>query len=241
MFFALFFSANLHAKELICEESAEYSDITYFLVDRSDEISATKALKRSLRIVKKTINKNSSAERLLIGVITGKSTKTRILMDRVKVANSIMESALKIRKQRRLFNKCIDRESETLTKTNEKHKRSAILETLKFVAEVLRKDPSKNKRLVIFSDMVQNSRAISFYGKHTKLKNRRTKKSPEQLVDAIDKNLVANFKNVKIYVAGTGGTVSEAKARKVEQFWRAYFKKTGGDLRFYGPLLTGLK
>ncbi len=229
------------ARELNCDEPDDYTHITYFLVDRSDQLKSTNGLKRTFSITNKDIIKNKAGERLIVGVITGKSAETRIHMDRVKPENSLYESAIKLRKKRNLFNSCIKRESNNLAKPGESHRTSAILETLKFVSEVLRKDGAKRKRLIIYSDMVQNSRALSFYGKRVKLYGKPTTKSPDKIVAALEKSLISDFKNVDVFIAGTGGTVSDSRARIVEQFWRAYFKKTGAKLQFYGPLLTGLR
>lgn len=239
----LFFIQNIAfaGEDLHCTELDNFTNLTYLMVDRSGGPTSNANLKRTFSITKQDISKKKSGERLIIGAITGKAGDTRSLMDRVKPENSFTESAMKLRKKRNLFKNCIDNSLEEFIQETESHKNSAILETLKFVSEVFRSNSAKQKRLIIYSDMIQNSQALSFYGKRIKLFGKPTNKSPETFIAVLKKNhMMPNFKDTKVFIAGTGGTVSDQRALLVERFWRAYFKDSGAELRFYGPLLTGL-
>ncbi len=91
--------------------------------------------------------------------------------------------------------------------------------------------PAKEKRLIIHSDIIQNSKFLSF--------NRDGgKKSPEKLISYIEKDyLMPSLSGFDVHVAGVGGNVSDRRTRHVEQFWEKYFEVAGSELQFYGPLL----
>jgi len=92
---------------------------------------------------------------------------------------------------------------------------------------------SAKKRFVIFSDMIQNSRALSFYHVNTSV-------SQDKLIALIKtKGLLPSFPNVDVYVYGTGGSVSEEKIRYIKQFWKSYFAATGSVLKAYSPTPAG--
>lgn len=228
-----FYSAFVRAGVANCVQPDEHEAFTYFLVDRSDKLDDTDGLRQVFSAIDSNIKSNKADIRLVVGVITGKTAKTRILMDRVRPGDNLFESVIKLRKKKRLFFNCLKDEEAILLKQSESSKTSAILETIEYVANVFRSDNSPQKRLVIYSDMIQNSEVLSFY--------RGSGGAPiDDLINRIEKeSLMPDWSGVEIYIAGVGGSVSDKKARRIRRFWQSYFKKAGGNLRFYGPLLTG--
>jgi len=222
------------AQQGSCIEPDTHAAMTYFLVDRSDKLTDPDSLKQLFSALPESVNKDEKGERLMVGVITGKASKTRLVMDRVHPEKTMFKSRMKTRKQERQFRECLTEIREILFAKGESHKTSAILETLSFVAKVFNNEPGAGKRLIIFSDMIQNSDTMSFYGKQID-------KSPEQLITHLQEEaLLPSFDGVEVYVGGVGGILSDKKTRKIERFWQEYFKKVGAKLKFYGPLLTGL-
>lgn len=220
--------------ECVSNTKDNHAAVTFFLVDRSDKIQDASSLEQVFSAIKEDVGKNDKGERLIIGVITGKSSKTRILMDRVTPEDSIFENVMKLRKKKKDFKYCIDQAKNEMLKQDESHKTSAILETLYFVSKVLGKDKSEEKRLVMHSDMIQNSKFLSFYRADGK-------KPPAQLITYIEEDyLMPNMTAVEVYVAGVGGNLSDKKMRHIEKFWEQYFETAGAEMQFYGPLLSGL-
>jgi DNA topoisomerase VI subunit A len=138
---------------------------------------------------------------------------------------------MKFKAQEKNFSKCFDDAVASLKTQQESHPKSAILETLGFVHEVLKSDPSATKRIVLYSDMLQNSDTLSFLKASTV--------DIDAALKVVDKeSLLYPLSNIGIYVAGAGLGVPDQKARRIEQFWQTYFKKAGATLKFYGPLLV---
>ncbi len=221
----VFFSTS-HAIEG-CSESGEHASVTYLLIDRSDKLENTDNLDKSLGVVKDMI---PEGERLIVGVSTGKASDTRVLMDFVKPKNSIWTSKLKTRATEQRFSSCLMKVKTKVTNQNEEHKHSALLETLNVVSKALKADSSPKKRVIIYSDMIQNSPAISFYGKATV--------EASAMLAKIEKEfLLSDFKGMEIHVSGVGTGTSDKKARSIENFWNKFFEKSGANLKFYGPVL----
>ena len=210
-----------------CLSSEKHDSVTYLLVDRSDELKDTQNLRQSLAVAKGMI---TAGERLIVGVSTGKASETRVLMDYVKPKKSLWVSKLKIRAAQKKFDDCFNKVAKQIEVQNESHKSSALLETLGVVSKALKSDSSKTKRVIMFSDMVQNSSAISFY-KSPVVNTAKTIKKVES------EFLMSSFKGVEFHVAGVGTGTSDKKARSIEQFWAKFIETAGGDLRFYGPVL----
>lgn len=210
-----------------CMKSAEHDSVTYLLIDRSEKLEDTANLQQSLSVVLKMVE---PAERLIVGVSTGESSSTRVIMDVVKPKESLWVSRLKIRAAQKQFDDCFGKMTQAVLEQNESYKTSALLETLNVVSKALAADESGRKRVILFSDMVQNSPAISFY--------RQAQVNPESTLKAAEKErLVTSFPAVEFHVAGAGAGVSGSKARSIEEFWKQYIERSGGTLKFYGPVL----
>ena len=86
-----------------------------------------------------------------------------------------------------------------------------------------------DKRLVVFSDMVQQAGADDF------LREDLTKLRINQIIAAQrDAKQLPDMKNVKVWVAGAtadpGGRIGPKKIEQIRQFWIAFFQECGADL-----------
>ncbi len=109
--------------------------------------------------------------------------------------------------------------------------RTEILSSLQVAERMLSSFPQQKKILVIFSDMIEESRTANF--------------AREDLSDAQIKSIIKRLKqsgplpglkNVKIYVAGAAHPNTD-KYNQIRNFWFAYFKETGANLVHYGAAL----
>lgn len=212
----------------VCRETGDHSGIVFLLVDRSDKLIDVSGFEQSLSAVREMVK---PGERFVVGVSTGKLSETRVILDTLRPVKSIWDSPLKFRAQEKKFSECLDGVFTELKVQGESHPKSAILETLHFVEEVLKADKSTARRVVLYSDMVQNSDAISFINSPTL--------DVESLLKKIEKeSLLYSFPGTNFLVAGAGIGIPDQKARKIEQFWKAYFERSNAKLEFYGPILV---
>ena len=210
-----------------CIKPAEHDAVTFLLIDRSDKLEQVKNLEDSLKAVHQMMK---PSERLIVAVSTDKGSDTRILIDSVKPKKSLWVSKLKIRAAEKKFDECFEKMKSKVMVQDESYNSSAILETLSFVSKALKADKSANKRLIIFSDMIQNSSAVSFY----KIKNF---DADAQLKKVEKEYLVFDLPNTSVQVAGVGTGITDKRARAIEHFWKKYFEKTGASLDYFGPIL----
>jgi hypothetical protein len=210
-----------------CREPGEHDAVVVFLVDRSDKLANLESLEQTIEAVKHLI---PSGGRFIAQVITGKMSDTRLIMDVVKPKHSVWMSTLKIRAGEKKFNDCFESLKAYLREQDETHHTSAIIETLSFTAKLLSADSSASKRVIIFSDMVQNSAVLSFY-------KGETLDAKSALSVLRKEEMLWDFKGVEFTVSGAGVGVNDKKARRMEQFWRDYLEACGARLSFYGPVL----
>lgn len=225
--------------DCVMRDEDGYDRITYLVVDRSERLKNTRPLTQVFDMLELSISKSEEGERLIVGVITEHLGGTRIVMDRVHPEESIWKSRMKLLKKRKNFMTCLDGAKEKMLQQNESHKGSAILETLTFVADTLNGDRAKHKRIILHSDMVQNSDIISFY------KSEDLGRAQALMGRVKNEGLLPELSGVRVYVTGTGGSgtggdITDKSARRIEGFWRAYFNEARAELRFYGPLLPKL-
>lgn len=210
-----------------CIQQEPHTAVTFLLIDRSDKLENTEGLKQTLLAAKQM---TKPAERVVIGVSTGKASDARILVDLVRPEKTLWESMIKIRAKEKVFNDCFQETEKKLIEQGETHKTSALLETLSFVSNVLSADQSAEKKVIVYSDMVQNTESLSFFTLKTI--------DPEATLKKLNKdNMVWQFAGVKFYIAGVGMNVSDQKGRAIEAFWRKYLEQSGGVVSFYGPIL----
>lgn len=210
-----------------CIATDEHSKTTFLLLDGSDSKVLGTALAQFLATVKGMIR---PGERVVAGMIADKRANAKIFIDVVNPEPSAWQPTMLIRKKQKNFADCL-KSLEGQVSTAKDLPQTAILETLSFVNQVMSADAATDKRIMIFSDMIQNSDLISFY--------KLGKETSDQLVTKVKTaGLVFNFGGANAYVAGVGGTQSDKQARQTEDFWRNYFSKSGINLKFYGPVLV---
>jgi hypothetical protein len=212
-----------------CLKREEHSRVTFLLIDKTDKNTNVDQLTQSFDALQEKV---AAGERLVVGVSTGKQSEARIIVDAVKPQGSMWESVLKIRAREKAFGKCLDRARSELLNQNEAHPNSALLETLTFVSNFLNGDTASEKRLMLLSDMVQNSPVLSFYGKGML--------QPAMAIKTAETNkLLAPFPGVSVIVAGAGTHTTDDRSRKIEEFWRLYFEKAAAKVTFFGTIFLG--
>jgi hypothetical protein len=228
---SVFCCAAPASAEVPCIKHDSYRAITYLLVDRSDPAGNLSALEQTIHSVEEAI---APGERLIVGVSVGSAPDTRVAMDLVKPEGSVWESALKVRAKEKAFKDCLVSTKASLIAASETAKFSALVETLSFVSSVLTAGPAvPSRRLIVFSDMIQNTAELSFWGNNPV--------APVQALAKVENSkLIPDLKGVSVYVAGAGGGVAAAKAQLIKDFWKSYFEKAGATLKFYGPLVLGI-
>jgi len=110
--------------------------------------------------------------------------------------------------------------------------RTAILDTLDVAARFLAADRRPNRRLVIMSDMLEDSDhakfelGLSATASKALLKLRR------------DQHAIPNLGGVEVHVVGAAAPSADL-ARQVQEFWTAYLAEAGASLQVehYGPVL----
>jgi hypothetical protein len=94
---------------------------------------------------------------------------------------------------------------------------------------------AKHKALVIFSDMVEESKLVNF--QHDSLTDKRI----EEIISAERKaGRLPLLTGVRVWKAGSATSqIDDSKVRQIEKFWTQYFSATGADLKTerYGAAL----
>lgn len=222
---------NASADETTCiGGDAEYDKASIFLIDGSNSIDLNSGFQQSLKVV---FNSILPKERVIVAVITERKSNVKVLLDLVRPVESVWESKLLYQKKIKTYNECAGLVTEQVKQEiGKNHKNSAIIETLQFAKEIFSTVPTNEKRLYIYSDMIEHSDTVSFY----KLSPKETEKTLLDKVTA--QKLFVELPKVTVKVAGVGGSQSDKDARLTEQFWRLFFEKSGATLSFYGPVLV---
>lgn len=211
-----------------CIHAAPHDSVTFLLVDRTDIRKDAQGFSQLMGVLRENLRTN---ERFLAAVVTNHANSARLMVDAVKPENSMWKSLLKSRKESKEFAKCLEEFHSALSQSAEVHEASAILETLAFASEVFKGDSAGKKRIVLYSDMLQNSEMVSFY----KQKNI----DPGAMLAKAKRNgLVKDLTGVQLFLVTNSGTLGEKRDRQIEKFWREYAKATKSNLKLYGPALT---
>jgi hypothetical protein len=212
-----------------CLKREDHTRVTFLLIDKTDKNVNLDQLTQSFDALQEKI---AAGERFVVGVSTGKQSEARIVVDAVKPQGTVWESVLKIRAKEKAFGRCVERARAELINQNESHPTSALLETLAFVSSFLAADSASNKRLMLLSDMIQNSPTLSFYGKGVL--------QPAAAIKTAEGNkLLSAFPAVSVIVAGAGTHTTDDRSRKIEEFWRLYFEKASAKVAFFGTIFLG--
>ncbi len=211
-----------------CIVHAPHDSVSYVLVDRTDKLQDISKLNSFLEGIRESV---PQGERVVIATSSDTTSNTNIILDLVSPKESVWESTMKIRAAQNKLKRCFAETEKALGENQQETKYSALLETINYFAKLIGGDSSKgNKRLFIFSDMVQNSKSITFW--------------PQKAVDsdsaiklAKKNGLIPILKNVEVIVAGAGIGVEDIKAKDIEKFWSTFFEISEANLSSYGPIL----
>jgi hypothetical protein len=130
-------------------------------------------------------------------------------------------------------------------KSSSKIAKSAILATIKEVGDqVFPTLAGRSRRLVLVSDMLENSDVSSFYSSGSV---RPVDPAPE-MASVVRKQLLTDLRGASVFVIGAGLTPPDEKAGAayrstavmgpLKEFWRTYFERSNGRLSEFGqPLL----
>jgi hypothetical protein len=119
--------------------------------------------------------------------------------------------------------------------------KSDVLASLKDISAKVKQSTAQQKVVFVVSDMLENSTISSFYAKQAVRKIEPEK----ELKQVQDNQLFADFAGARVYVLGAGLLAEDAKQAKgvyrdpktmaaLQQFWRAYFQKSNGQLVEFG-------
>lgn len=212
-----------------CMKHGDHTAVTVLLVDRTDFMKDKRRFGQMMASLKESLK---PGERIVATSITGRANSARLLVDVVRPSPSAWVSKLKSRKEEKDFAACLSSLEQVISEESEKHPSSSILETLAFTSQVLESDQATDKRVIVYSDMIQNSDEVSFYKKksiNTKLMLAQAKKA----------GLLKSFSGVRFYYVTNSGSLGERKDREVEAFWKEYTAQCKGTFKLYGPALVG--
>jgi len=161
-------------------------------------------------------------DRIMVGTITGRSyidfqpvvdveiPRKSLWLNRIRFERNLTDTKESVRTA-----------VEDLFARRKGTPRTEILNSLNIADTIFHGDKRRHRILVLFSDMIQDSREYNF--------------SRVEVTDAYvgkviryreKHNMIPNLANVKVYVAGASGA-DPNKFRSVERFWARYFEKTG--------------
>ena len=146
----------------------------------------------------------------------------------VKAEKRIADSLIQVQKDS--LSKVVD---SVLFKPSRKILNTEILSSLQVAERVLTSFPKPKKVLVIFSDMIEDSKYYNF--ERDDLSSQRI----NQIINRENKDsLLPNLSGVKIYVAGAVAKDTE-RYNRIKKFWLEYFKACNANLESqnYGAAL----
>ncbi len=214
---------NQSAQALLnSEKTGKNPRMIFILVDMS---GSTNAARHTVyrEGFEKIYENLEQGDRIMVGTITGRSfidfkpavdvelPKKSVWVNRIQFERKLTETKKEIRE-----------EVERLLSRSKGTPRTEILNSLN-IADTVFHDEKRQKILVIFSDMIQDSREYNF--SHVKV----TDAYIEKVINYREKhNLIPDLTEVKVYVAGASGA-DPNKFRTVEKFWTRYFEKSRAD------------
>ncbi len=215
--------APLAAPDSACVGSGDYKRLTYLLIDRSDSMKDSQELKELTAEVKKAIRRG---DRLIVGVGTGKAGGLRILFDLVRPIKTIWEPPVRVHKSEENFERCFESMVALAASREAVHRGAALLESLSDAAVLLYASGVEHKRLIVYSDMVQDTEQSSFY----MLK----KVDPNVAFEkARGAELIPDLNGTAVEIIGAGKNVTDEKAADIERFWNLYFSAAKANLTSY--------
>ena len=171
-------------------------------------------------------------DRLVLGRISSDLLEFRPDLDREMAAtNALFDNALDRADREKAFSQIV---AEGLSKALAVpcSQRTAILDTLDVAARFLAADRRPHRRLVIMSDMLEDS-------EHAKFENGLQVSAWKSLLKLRrEQHAIPNFAGVEVHVVGAAAS-SAGLPREVQNFWTAYMAEAGASLpvEHYGPVL----
>lgn len=154
----------------------------------------------------------------------------------------------------RKFDQCMQRQSAFVTRNIDHTMKTAFEEAstdlpktelmgslVNFADGVIRASQASEKVILIASDMMENSDAVSFYGS----RGISSFDVDATLAKAEKANLISDLAGARVYVIGAGISandryLSQTVMSKMQSFWAGYFERAGAELAGWGqPQLFG--
>jgi hypothetical protein len=162
-------------------------------------------------------------DRLVVGTITSRSfIDFKPVVDAEVPKQSIWVNRISFEQNFAKTKKTIQQEVGSLLSRKRGTPYTEILNSLN-IADTIFHEETRQKILVILSDMVQDSKEYNF---------ERSDITEKYINDLIryrhQQKLIPDLSGVKVYVAGASADDSR-KFRSIERFWSIYFAKTGAD------------
>lgn len=144
--------------------------------------------------------------------------------------NSMMDNRLRFNAQFRKTKQGLKQKFSDLSSSPTTGKTTPIIDSLVLAENVFKHYPGTQKRLIIFSDMVEDSMRAKF-----------DKKIPtvEEVIKAFQADRpLPNLSGAQVIIVGVNAETSHAYYQ-IEQFWSAFFKKLGANVTDYSAALIG--
>ena len=235
--FLLFFSCNGK------ETPEKPNKIVCVLFDLSETTNTPEIRKTYLNRFKFVLDRMQVGDAIEAALITEKSVSELNLsiecefpVIKNKIGTELFEKKYKV-----LADSILDMKKDSLLKVADsvlfKPKRkilnTEIISSLQVAERVFKSFPQPRKILVVFSDMIEDSKHYNF--ERENLSSQRI----NQIINREKKdNLLPNISGVKIYVAGATAKDSE-RYNNIKNFWFEYFKNCNANLESqnYGAAL----
>jgi hypothetical protein len=211
--------------------------IVCVLVDRSSSTEDPAIRQRYVESFRRILEKLGSGDLIVADAITdnplGQSSFP--VNDEFEVFKPDTDNALILRKEQEEHQRKIQaRREEIMSKAevlfaSAPSKATKILDATMLASRVFHSDRRRNRVLVIFSDMVEESERYNF---------RRTRMTDDAIARMIaaerDSKRLPDLTGAKVYVIGAGASGNQLPTSEeflnIEKFWLEYFKSAGADL-----------
>lgn len=114
---------------------------------------------------------------------------------------------------------------------------SPILESIYYMSNQWTPD-IQDRRLVIFSSMMQKSNEYNFYTE----KDVSNESTIKNIIDNLkERGLLPNLEGTSVYIQGLSKKIGPLKNSEIKVFWEEYFKASGATLKSWAPSSLNLK
>ncbi len=210
------------------------SKIICVLFDLSETTNTTSIRNAYLQNFKTIVNTLHPGDAIKVALITEKSISEQFLSIELELPlfEPGTDNPMLIKGERKIAEEeagvkkdsIIAVADSVLLKSNRKIMNTEILSSLDIAERIFKSFPQPRKILVIFSDMIEDSKNYNFARENLK---------PSRIEQIINnekrKNLIPDLNKVKVYVAGANAKSTD-RFNKIQNFWLEYFKETGANL-----------